>query len=70
MKINRRDFIKTGGMVMLGSLAVPSFLGSCTGNKVDQATGISFAQNHFGVDRKSTRLNSSHNVASRMPSSA
>ena len=35
MKINRRDFIKTGGMVMLGSLAVPSFLGSCTGNKVD-----------------------------------
>ena len=40
MKINRRDFIKTGGMVMLGSLAVPSFLGSCTGNKVDQATGI------------------------------
>ena len=49
MKINRRDFIKTGGMVMLGSLAVPSFLGSCTGNKVDQATGISFAQNHFGV---------------------
>ena len=49
MKINRRDFIKTGGMVMLGSLAAPSFLGSCTGNKVDQATGISFAQNHFGV---------------------
>lgn len=36
MKINRRDFIKTGGMVMLGSLAVPSFLGSCTGNKVDR----------------------------------
>ena len=51
MKINRRDFIKTGGMVMLGSLAVPSFLGSCTGNKVDQATGISFAQNHFEIGR-------------------
>ena len=49
MKINRRDFIKTGGMVMLGSLAAPSFLGSCTGNGADQATGISFAQNHFGV---------------------
>ena len=49
MKINRRDFIKTGGMVMLGSLAAPSFLGSCTGNGTDQATGISFAQNHFGV---------------------
>ena len=38
MKINRRDFIKTGGMVMLGSLAAPSFLGSCTGNGADQAT--------------------------------
>ena len=25
---------------------------------------------HIGKDRKSTRLNSSHNVASRMPSSA
>ena len=24
----------------------------------------------YGLDRKSTRLNSSHNVASRMPSSA
>ena len=34
---------------MLGSLAAPSFLGSCTGNGADQATGISFAQNHFGV---------------------
>lgn len=29
MKYNRRDFIKTGGMVMLGSLAVPSFLEGC-----------------------------------------
>ena len=28
------------------------------------------AMNNFGVDRKSTRLNSSHNVISRMPSSA
>ena len=27
-------------------------------------------QNHFLLDRKSTRLNSSHNVISRMPSSA
>ena len=26
--------------------------------------------NSFNLDRKSTRLNSSHNVASRMPSSA
>ena len=28
------------------------------------------AGEHFNIDRKSTRLNSSHNVASRMPSSA
>lgn len=47
MKINRRDFIKTGGMVMLGSLAAPSFLGSCTGNGADQATGISFRSEPF-----------------------
>ena len=34
---------------MLGSLAVPSFLGGCTGNSADKAAGISFALNHFGV---------------------
>ena len=49
MKFNRRDFIKTGGMAMLGSLAVPSFLGGCAGNSADKAAGISFALNHFGV---------------------
>lgn len=48
MKFNRRDFIKTGGMVMLGSLAVPSFLQGCAG-PVDKAAGINFALNHFGV---------------------
>ena len=49
MKFNRRDFIKTGGMVMLGSLAAPSFLGSCMDNAASKAAGISFATNHFGV---------------------
>lgn len=52
MKFNRRDFIKTGGMVMIGSLAAPSFLGSCTGGAGDKAAGISFAQNHFGVSEQ------------------
>lgn len=52
MKFNRREFIKTGGMVMLGSLAAPSFLGSCTGGPTNQAAGISFAQNHFGVSEQ------------------
>lgn len=50
MKFNRRDFIKTGGLVVLGSLAVPSFLEASTGNKAqDKAAGISFALNHFGL---------------------
>lgn len=50
MNINRRDFIKTGGMVMLGSLVAPSFLGSCAGNgNMDKAAGISFALEHFRV---------------------
>jgi len=31
MKYNRREFIKTGGMVMLGSLAAPSFIGASAG---------------------------------------
>ena len=49
MKYNRRDFIKTGGMVMLGSIAVPSFLEGCAGSTEDKAAGISFALNHFGL---------------------
>lgn len=50
MNLNRREFIKTGGMVMLGTLAAPSLLGGCAGsNNVDKAAGISFALNHFGV---------------------
>lgn len=69
MKINRRDFIKTGGMVMLGSLAAPSFLGSCTGNGTDQATGISFAQNHFGVSESDMKkvLTAALEKAATMP---
>ncbi|MCD8042750.1 MAG: metallopeptidase TldD-related protein, partial [Tannerellaceae bacterium] len=49
MKFNRRDFIKTGGMVMLGSIATPSLFGNTTGSAADQATGISLALAHFGV---------------------
>ncbi len=49
MKYNRRDFIKTGGAVMIGSLAAPSFLGGCAGGSTKKAAGISFALNHFGV---------------------
>ncbi|MDR1980007.1 MAG: TldD/PmbA family protein [Tannerellaceae bacterium] len=49
MKYNRREFIKTGGMAMIGSLAAPSFLGGCAGGTTDKAAGISFAMNHFNV---------------------
>ena len=48
--------------IQLVALLLTVFMGSCTGGK-DKA-----AAEH--VDRKSTRLNSSHTLASRMPSSA
>ena len=48
MSFNRREFIKTGGIVMLGSLAAPSLLGEVTGQVADKATGVLFALNHFG----------------------
>lgn len=34
---------------MLGTLAAPSLLGSCTGSEGDKAAGISFAMNYFKV---------------------
>lgn len=49
MKYNRRDFIKTGGMVMLSSMAAPSFLGASSTGGSRHAAGVSFALNHFGV---------------------
>ena len=32
---------------MLGTLAAPSLLGSCTGSEGDKAAGISFAMNYW-----------------------
>ena len=53
---------------IFNSVAVGLGVGT-TGINIDVASPIG---NHFALrgDRKSTRLNSSHNVASRMPSSA
>lgn len=48
MKFNRRNFIKTGGIAMIGSLAAPSFLQGCA-SVPDKTAGIAFALNHFGV---------------------
>ena len=38
---------------MLGTLAAPSLLGSCTGSESDKAAGISFAMNYFKVSEES-----------------
>ncbi|MDR1331770.1 MAG: TldD/PmbA family protein [Tannerella sp.] len=50
MQFNRREFIKTGGLAMIGSLTAPSFMGSCsTGTSGSGSAAIRFALNHFGV---------------------
>lgn len=49
MSLNRRNFIKTGGIVMLGTLAAPSLLQGCTGGAIKKADAISAAFTHFGV---------------------
>ena len=52
-------------MVSIGIIVpvIPALVGSLTGSQADHAFWL-------GVDRKSTRLNSSHSTLSRMPSSA
>ena len=56
MNLNRRDFIKTGSMVMLGTMVAPSFLGSCTANgEADTKAGVAFAMNHFGISESDLR---------------
>ena len=60
-----RHFAAEAGMRMLAR----------GGNAIDAGVAATFAAavteiSHFGLDRKSTRLNSSHSRASRMPSSA
>jgi len=49
MKYDRREFLKTGSLVVLGSLAAPSFLGGCTSGTPGKHTSFSGALNHFGV---------------------
>ena len=52
------------------SVYAPSFIEDCEPavKKLQEEYGFEYTVEY--VDRKSTRLNSSHNVASRMPSSA
>ena len=65
-KINRRDFFKLAGA---GTLASAAALYGCSGNK-NNGESESAALGEIPTDRKSTRLNSSHQPQSRMPSSA
>ena len=52
MGFNRREFIKTGGLV-LGSLAAPSILSSCQSDGTVSSLGsVNFAMEHFGVTEK------------------
>ena len=54
--------MKRQTMTLLASLVLAPALAPALANAADSATA--------DLDRKSTRLNSSHNVASCMPSSA
>ena len=50
--MDRRDFLRTGGMALLGSLAVPSvMLSSCQDKPlvIGSMDGVNAAMNHFGV---------------------
>jgi TldD protein len=49
MQFNRREFIKTGGLAMIGSLAAPSLLGSCTPTSGNEPAAVRFALNHFNL---------------------
>jgi Predicted Zn-dependent proteases and their inactivated homologs len=49
MEFNRRDFLKTGGL-MLGAIAAPSIMSSCKSDGTVSSLGsVSFAMEHFGV---------------------
>ena len=51
MGFNRREFIRTGGWAMIGSLAVPSLFSSCESKVTSggSSESIRFALNHFGI---------------------
>ena len=44
--MDRRNFIKTGSFALLGTLAAPSFLESCSSGPELKAAGIKFAMEH------------------------
>ena len=60
---------RSGVRALLRSDEVKAILKS-KADAAAQACGNGYASGDYLIDGKSTRLNSSHNVASRMPSSA
>ena len=61
----KRNIIITGGAGFIGSHVVRLFV-----NKYPEYRIINLDKLTYAGDRKSTRLNSSHRLESRMPSSA
>jgi TldD protein len=57
--MDRRNFLRTGGMAVLGSLAAPSLLASCGGKQalggMAGAHSVAAAMNHFGVTEEMMR---------------
>lgn len=51
MNINRRDFLKTGGMMMLGTLAAPSIFARMPGEIVNENEKMEEALHYFGVEK-------------------
>lgn len=47
--MNRRNFIKNGGLAMMGMLAVPTILHGCAATVPSGSAGLTFALEHFGV---------------------
>lgn len=51
--MDRRNFIRTGGLALAGAVAAPTFASNLTGNK--EAAPVSSAMQHFGVTHADVR---------------
>ena len=51
--MDRRNFIRTGGLALAGAVAAPTFASNLTGNK--EAAPVSSAMQHFGITHADVR---------------
>ena len=51
--MDRRNFIRTGGLALAGAVAAPTFASDLTGNK--EAAPVSSAMQHFGITHADVR---------------